>query len=183
MFFIHDVEFAEEALVELVVADNEEGVVDVLFDNVGVYNETRGRRVEDNVVVALAQVVQELSEAIVAQQFGGVGGYGASEDAVHIVGHQIMLDDALPIVGSASQESGEACVLARIELAGERGFAQVEVDDDDAFACHAKAGGQVGGHKGLTHAGEDRGDHQYPAGSVAAVAQEVDFGTQQAEGL
>ncbi len=54
MFFIHVVELAKETFVELVVSDNKEGVVDVLFDNVGVNHKACGSGVEDDVVIALS---------------------------------------------------------------------------------------------------------------------------------
>ena len=182
--FVHLVEGVEETLVEFVVSDDKQGVVGQILDDVGVDHQARGSSVENDVVIVFAQLGDEFLEAAVAEQLGGVGRDGAGEDAVDSRVDEVGFDNRVPIVDLACQQVGEAGVFARIESASQRAFAQVEVEDDGFLACDAEARCNVGGYEGLTHAGEQGGDHEHLAAAVfVAGAEEVNLGAQQSEGF
>lgn len=181
---IHLLEVDEHSFVEFTGSDDEEGVVDEVFDDFDIDDEACRCGVDNDVVVGVFELCDEFVESAIAKQFGGVGRYGAGEEGVDTFVDEVGFDEGVPIVNSAGEVVGESRMFSGVEGAGEGAFAQVEVEENDFLAGNAEAGGDVGGDKGLTHAGEHGGDHDDAAfGLLVDDAEEVEFGAQQTEGL
>ncbi len=75
--FVDAVELGEHGAFEQAGADDEEGAVGVAVDDLGVGHYFDGWTVDEYVVVAGLELVDELAEAGRFEELGGVGGYGA----------------------------------------------------------------------------------------------------------
>lgn len=108
LFFVEAVELGQHRALEQTGADNEDGPVNELVDNLGVGDNLDGRAVDDDIVVAGAHAVDKLAEARRFEQFGGVRRNGADREHMerrHVFGRT---DKGRCIVGFAAEIVGKA---------------------------------------------------------------------------
>ena len=150
-------------------------------DDGGVGHDAVGRAVEQDAVIAPAQLAEQPFQASREEQLGGVGGYGAHGDDVEPRAPggpdgDVARRELLP-----GQVAGEPRP-GRAHVAAQRGAAQVEVDGHDPFALDGQAGGEVGRDERFSAARVHRGDHD-GVPRRGALRHELEVRAQHAEGL
>ena len=162
--------------VELACAHHKHGEVGNAVGDGGIGNDAHGHAVGYDDVVTPAQLGDELVEAFVHEQLGGVGGYLARRYHVKPL---VMAYDVVHLDFGVGQIVGHSAPVAAI-VAAERALAYVEVDQHHALACVDEAHGEVARDECLARSLVERceGDDLH---GVVAPRHERHVGAQHAE--
>ena len=172
-------EVGQEATVDLAVAHDVNREVGNTVHDAGIGNHL-GRHVVDNdVVVLLAQFLNQLVQAVAHQQLGRVG-------QTHTGGHHIDVvvvlarDDEFADVGDTSIQVRGQTFSARCMIEGRlRTLTDIGVDQHDLEASQRERLAKVTADERLTLTGEGAGEHD----DAGILGHEVQVEAQQAEGL
>ena len=151
----------------------------MLADDDGVGHGQYGRRVQDDVVVALAGVGKQLVETVVHQKLGRIARIAAAADEVEVFNAGFLYGFGRSCF--AVEDVRQAELWGKAEESVEVAFAHIGIDKQNAFARLRHYGGEVGGDKGFACFRRGTGNHE----DVVRCVQhgEVDIGAQGADGF
>ena len=186
---VHLVDILKVALVDLAVANHVDGQIHIAVNQPGIGDDVIRHGIEDDVIVAVLQIVNHPLEVITHQQIGGIGRNGSHGNHVEIGIAQNTLVHHLIQVGELAREVS-ACTIAHAVEAGiltETALAEVEVDGNHFLACVRKAQCHVHSHKTLPfarHGGRELYHHAFLLfAAFTPHEHEVEVGTYDAERL
>ena len=176
------VNFFEQVAVHQPYAHHEERHVGMALHDVGVGHHVDGRAVHDDGIVARAERLEQLGEAVALEEFGGVGRHHADGDDVYAAVELVGENDVVEVVGG-SAEVGTKSLLGKFCHLGEGAVAEVDVDGEHALAAEGERLGEVAGDETLAAAGVETGDHDDGGDAGLLLHEVVEFGAHEAERL
>ena len=141
-----------------------------------------GRAVEEYEVVRVAHFGDQFVEFFREQHLRGVGRLNAGVDHVEVLVESGVLDHALRVGDRSCEVSRDAGLAVSVSQQGrQRVAAQVEVDEQHAFAGHGERHRQVRRHEGLARVGVRRGEEDGAHVGSGRYAHEGHVRAQDAE--
>ena len=128
----------------------------------------------------LPQGVNKGLEAFGDQQFRGVGRYGTHRQQVQVVTE--VLDVGQRVVRFTGEVGGDTGVVLADRLR-QRGFTDVQVNDQGLGILESHGCGQVQQREGFAGVGVKGGEHDHLGRFAGGADKEVQIGTQYTEGL
>ncbi len=181
LLFVDILQLGQEAAVQQAGADDEDGAVCVLLDNLRIGQHLYGRAVDDEVVILGLELGDGVLQAGLIEQLGGVGRDGAHRQQLQ--GVVILIgDEHLMNVGDATVEVVTEALLGGVNVRRGGAVAQVAVNDQHALAFDGEGHGDVHAKERLAAAGVERGEQDDVAGGIG-VGHELQVGAEHAEGF
>ena len=167
----------QDRLFEEVGADDEEGHIRPLLDDIGIGDDLHRRTIDEDIVILLAQLGDQVTQVAGGEQFGRVRRQFARRQDVQ----GLMHDESVIILLVAAEVVHHAMVFRTVERLGERRLAEVQVEGDHTLAVDGEGEGQVAGYECFSTV--DIGGCDHDGRGTILLAHELRIGTDDTEGL
>ena len=100
---VDSIDIGNHLAVKQTCADNEDSAIHIFLHNLGIYNDIRRRTVNEDIIIVLASLFEELSDASIVKEFGGVRRTMTDRHHKHSVMACHRHNKLTPVIGIAGQ--------------------------------------------------------------------------------
>ena len=169
----------ERLAVEELRTDHKERDVGIRVDDRCVGYDLYRRAVDEDVVVVLAEAVEQLLHTGRREKLRRVGRHRAARQDIDL---SVTLHERTIVRFLSVEVVGDAFGML-VDTPRQHGTAQVEVERDDALSPDAEGCGEVEGDERLAAAGVERSQHHYVRAVAVGVERELQIGSHHPERL
>ena len=174
-------ELLEQGAVEQSGAHDEDRSVHVARDDLRIGDDLDRRTVEQDVVVLAANLFQQVLQAAVAQQLGGVRRHDADWQDAQVLIALVGMDELVKVPLLTREVMGQTD-LRRSDQGRGHGLTDIAVDDEHLLLLDGQRHGDIGREIGLTTTRVEGGHDHHVVLSVLRN-EELELRTEHAEGL